>query len=405
MSRAVIPESSYPHPVREKKRAAVLAVRLGGGAAVCSAALAMLAWAGCLPDLTPIPPVEAGIDAGEVLPSSYCGDGIIATLDDGGDAGESCDPADAAVLGCRNCKIECEDKLDEATGHCYFALPTKYVQYGQAVTACRAANAHVVTLGSASEIDRATALAAGTPYWVGLAFDNVVPGFQSASSLEPGFPKESTSGPCEGCFGVGTDGGFIPPQDASSTNANCVVARSASSWVAQECIGTEPLTAICEREPEGVRTTSCIGGFCFNVLSTAGKKTYLLGVDSLSASEANATCRSLDGRLAVLETVEEREQIARELILRYPTDQETTYWIGVSTDDAGTWTWDDGVVVADGGARRSPWGDKQPTTPSVDASTPARAFMRIASIYDVSLAYGDTDPTSRRRYLCERTPK
>ena len=42
---------------------------------------------------------------------------------------------------------------------------------------------------------------------------------------------------------------------------------------------------VCEREPPGLRTQSCIGGFCFNVVKTSGNKTYLLGVDSLTASD------------------------------------------------------------------------------------------------------------------------
>lgn len=373
-------------------------------AAASLVALGVLSWAGCLPDLTPIPPVEAGPETTDPLPLSYCGDGVIATLDDGGDAGESCDPGDATVVGCRSCRIECEadGTLDEATGHCYFPLATKYAKYGEAAAACRAANAHLVTFRGSSEVEIATSLAKGLPYWVGLIFDNEVPGFRSATTFEPGFPRESTSGPCEGCFAVGIDGGALPPEGDAAAGA-CVVARSPTSWLTHECIAsTELLTTICEREPEGLRTTSCIGGFCFNVLRTAGKKTYLLGVDTLTASEANATCKSLDGRLAVLESAEEREQIARELVLRYPTDQETTYWLGLTSTGA-SWQWDDGEPATDASVRRLPWGDKQPAI--VDASATARAYMRIANIYDVSLAYGDDDATMRRRYLCERTPK
>lgn len=411
MSRAVIPESSYPHPVREKKRAAAAAVRLGGVAAACAFGLALLGWAGCLPELTPIPPVEAGTEAGEVLPSSYCGDGIIATLDDGGDAGESCDPGDASVLGCRNCQTECEGTPDPTTGHCYFVLPAQAATYNTALSACRAANAHVVTLGTSEEIAFvAEKVAAGRAHWVGLNVENIFQAYKSASDLEPGFPSVPTTGPCEGCFALSGEGGIIAPE---ADGGFCVASRpteAGTSWSALGCSGAAQLTTICEREPEGMRTTSCIGGFCFNLVATAGKKTYLLGVDTLTAAEANETCRSLDdvdaggrSRLAVFETIAEREAIAREIILRYPTDQETTYWIGVSTDDAGTWAWDDGLAVADAGTRRPPWGDKQPV--SIDAGAPARAFMRIASIYDVSLAYADSDATSRRRYLCERTPK
>lgn len=392
MSRAVIPESSYPHRVREKKHRAAMA------AAASFVVLFVLVWVGCLPDLTPFPRSEAGVEGGTIAPQNVCGDGIIATLDDGGDAGESCDPADATVKGCRSCQIDCSEdggSLDSA-GRCYFALG-QFTNYNDAKRACQNERAHLVTLSTPEEVMRVAMVAGGQPYWVGLSFVAALQGFQSSSESEPGFSSAGTSGPCEGCFGV-TDGG--PISSEVDAGPECVVARKDTVWRGIRCNGSEPLVTICEREPEGLRTTSCFGGFCLNIIKTAGAKTYLLGVGSASAAEADATCKSIAGRLAVFDSVEEREQIAREIVLRYPTDQETTYWIGLANDGA-SWAWDDGVA-ADASARRLPWGDKQPAV--FEAGTPARAYLRIASVYDVGLAYADDNVVIGRRYICERKP-
>ena len=51
----------------------------------------------CLPDLRDLPVV---VPSEAAAPISGCGDGIIATNDDGSDAGESCDPGGNTVIGC-----------------------------------------------------------------------------------------------------------------------------------------------------------------------------------------------------------------------------------------------------------------------------------------------------------------
>jgi hypothetical protein len=93
----------------------------------------------CLPDLADISPTDAGFDGEKIAPFVGCGDGVIATLDDGGDSGESCDPGkpndvDAQAPGCSACQITCEGVLDPATGHCYFAAGA--FDYKGAVGAC-----------------------------------------------------------------------------------------------------------------------------------------------------------------------------------------------------------------------------------------------------------------------------
>jgi len=112
--------------------------------------------AACLPDLAPIS-TEPTSGEGST-PFVGCGDGVIATLDDGGDAGESCDPGkpndlDAQSPGCRSCQIVCEDGgvIDPRTGHCYFAAAASD-SYQAAITSCKARGAHVVTFASKGEV-------------------------------------------------------------------------------------------------------------------------------------------------------------------------------------------------------------------------------------------------------------
>lgn len=433
-SAAVIRKSSYPLRVRETKRALSLGglrpprppERLGPLRASRSASLALLLLglsgavalaAACLPDLAPLPAEDAGPDAGPP-PGPYCGDGIIATLDDGGDAGESCDPGDASVRGCSECQVTCNESdsvLDPATGHCYFVFDKDAggdFKLDDAKRKCTSDGAHVVTLSSVAEAELVDKLAAGAPYWIGLSYEPTVSAYATAVR-EPGFPDPSgtsPTGPCEGCFGVGAGEGGVVQDDPDASVRGCIVSRSDAGFRARQCSTSAAFRTICEREPAGLRTTSCIGGFCFNVVKTSGKKNYVLGVDAITASFANQVCRSLDngtGRLAVLATAEEREEIAREILRRYEDDPEDqTYWIGLSSvgpdGGPGVWTWDDGVVASPAGAYRSPWGDREPTT----VASGARAYLTIASakstIYDTQLAHADANDTKARRYICER---
>jgi hypothetical protein len=387
-------------------RALAILVVLGG------AASAIVAAGACLPNLAEFPADDASLET-SVAPFQGCGDGIIATLDDGGDAGESCDPgADAQVPGCRACQITCEGKLDLKSGHCYFAAGAD-TSYVAARTRCKAERAHVVTLASNDEVRLLEEVSADeSGYWVGLSRKESdlsgAYGPPTERLEEPGFAYPNATvaaaqGPCAGCFGVGADpdAGTFPLADVdasdTTTDTSCVASRG-GSWFRVPCTGAISRRTICEREPAGVRGQTCGNdGICLTVPQTAGVKTYLVAVSPVDPETADTTCRFLDGgSLVIFDSREEREQLAHEIVARFP-DYEQPLWIGLHAD-GGAWTWDDGVAASASGARPLPWGNAQP------AGVPnARAFMRVgANAYDTQLAYADDGGGSSRLFICQR---
>ena len=284
--------------------------------------------------------------------ASTCGDGVIDLLEDGGDGGESCDPGEAGAAGCEFCRFTCSGGIDDA-GHCYFfADPTK--TYNDAIIACRGAAGHVVTLASVREAAFVSALAQdASAHWVGLIFDNALNGYASPSgSGEPGWPNEGQS--CRGCYVLGADdaGGFPlgTGADASANNA-CLVSEDGGS-TRVECSGEQLRTTLCEREPIGQRIYPCGGLLCTTVLPTETTKRYVVWPSAMGADQARSLCEgSYDGgSLVILDTPEEREQLARELRQRLPLPAEV--WIGLSQVDGG-WVWTMGRTDRYRGAKAS----------------------------------------------------
>ena len=369
---------------------------------------ALAAAVACLPDLAAIAAEDAPFEAG-APPFRGCGDGIIETLDDGGDAGESCDPgSDASVPGCERCRITCEGALDPVSHHCYF-LADAATSYGQAATNC-GQRAHVVTFASDDEVALVNRVAVDPAgYWIGLARSPLVLGaYQANRTEEPGFPYlpllatgPSGAGPCPGCFGIGADpeAGVFPlaDVDASETLADtaCVASRG-GTWFRVPCNSGPVRSTVCEREPPGARAQDCIGGFCFSLPQTHGQKTYLVAVSAADPDTAALTCGGLDGgSLVVLATSQEREQLAHEIVLRYP-NETPELWIGL-VDDGGVWSWEDGVAADAATGRPLPWGNAQPK-----AGAGARAFVRVGvGAYDTQLAHAD-DAKTPRLYVCQR---
>jgi hypothetical protein len=393
-----------------RTRASLVVVALAALAALAAFAAA----AACLPDLAAIAADDAAVEATIATRFQGCGDGIIATLDDGGDAGESCDPGttDAQVPGCTSdCRIECNSgvdgggTIDPRTGHCYFAAgvdPT----FKAADARCQLAGgrAHVVTIVSQEEADLVSKLAIATAptYWVGLVRSNTLNAYTTNHEEEPGFPlPPAGTGPCSGCFGIGADGGVFPSAvDAGTTDC---IASSVGAWQQVACSPADAgpsagRTTICEREPSGVRAQDCIGGFCFTLASTAGTKRYLVAVAATDPDNAAQVCAGLDrGSLVVLGSREEREQLAHEIRARYPDEVDQQLWIGLA-EDGGAWTWDDGHPATDDGGYPLPWGNAQPVT-----VTGARAYMHLATtVYDTQLAIADDGTKPPRLYVCQR---
>ena len=367
---------------------------------------ALLAAGACLPDLAALGPDDASFQT-STAPFQGCGDGVIATLDDGGDSGESCDPgSDAAVPGCRACQITCEGTLDPRTAHCYFAAGAD-TSYVAAKARCKAERAHVVTLANATEaklLEQISADEAG--YWVGLSRSTDLGGAYGPPIEEPGFPYPGASataaqGPCPGCFGIGDDAGTFPLADVdasdTTTDTSCLASRS-GTWFRVPCSAAVTRPTICEREPAGVRSQPCGNdGICFTVRQTAGKKSYLLSVSPADPDTADTTCRFLDGgSLVVFESREEREQLAHEIYARNSFSAQGV-WIGLHAE-GGTWIWDDGVVAEANAGRPLPWGNAEPTSASE-----GRALVTVGDLtaYDTQLAHAD-DSGAARFFICQR---
>lgn len=377
---------------------------------VGASAAVLAALGACLPTLAPIGAADAAADA-EITLFSGCGDGFIETLDDGGDAGESCDPGDASVIGCESCRFVCSGAIDEV-GHCYFVVEDT-TDFGVASTACAVENAHVVTLASQREAAFVSALVDGGAHWVGLSRASDLKGEPYAASevQEPGWPRSIEK--CSGCFAVGADAatnafGLHPDaRDAAASDLNCVVAED-GRWLATTCSGP-PKKTICEREPVGQRQFFCGGAYCTNIAATAGRKRYVISIDEATAEEAAEECRlryaSENGKLVVFETREEREQLVREILTRFSPTAQTpfTFWIGLSAPtDGGPWAWDDGVVDGTTApARPFEWGASEPAT-----SSGSRAFIYVTARarVDQQLAYADDAGTTKRGYVCQRSP-
>ena len=346
--------------------------------ALLVAPIALVLAAACLPDLTALRGApDAGEDASAV--TGGCGDGFI---DD--DAGESCDPRDLAATTCTNCVVQCPGTIDPASRHCYYVARTD-ATYTDAKAACTASGGHVVTIGSDHEADFVDRLSASSPYWVGVSYQAGLGGYGAEVTTEPGFLADAG---CPGCY--------VPALTASDGGTECVVS-SAGGWRLSSCSATA--TTVCEREPVGLRSFYCQGPYCATVTFTLGTKRYLLYRENgaRTASEAAAECAGFDGgRLAVFGSREEREQIVDEVLRLRERSLEPasfTAWIGIASD-GGTWTWDDGTPVDDGG-RPSPWGAARP-----DASA-QRAFIRVGpAFFDSQLAQTGDDVA--RPFICER---
>ena len=242
-------------------------------------------------------------------------------------------------------------------------------------------------------------------YWVGLVRSNDLGAYTSNHFEEPGFPIPPANGSCSGCFGVGADAGVFPSEVVEAGAPTDCIASSDGGWVQVPCIPADAgapttRTTICEREPVGVRAEDCIGGFCFTLASTAGKKRYLVAVGMTDPDTAAQSCAGFDGgSLVILESREEREQLAHEIRAHYSDLSTQKVWIGL-TEDGGAWIWDDGPVATDDAGRALPWGNAQPVN-----IAGARAYLKVATTttdYDTQLAYADDGTKAPHIYVCQR---
>jgi hypothetical protein len=376
-------------------------VRVGGKASGWIVRLAAVAaMAACLPDLDPLPP--------EPPPPTVppCGDGVL-----GPD--EECDPGDKPVKGCVDCKIVCEGKKDDRTGHCYFAAQPQPRDPGfiPAFQACSAADAHIVTIASDEELSIVESLVPpDSRYWIGLTFPSTTSAYTTGAAvvslgLETGWPVPPCRGPCTGCYGFGLpgggivlpDGGVQPPRpdagpgDCQAPDLQCVIANTSQRhWQQAGCLDPGiPVMTVCEREPPGTAIQNCGSIPCFTL--RGGDKLYSIHTEQV----ADAVCES-GARLLHLGSEDERVDLVRALseIQTISFDDSPTFSIGLSWKNTA-WVWDDGSPLD---PTLHVWGDRQP---AVDAA--GRAYLRLSREYDSGLVYADTSPGSRG-FLCERKP-
>jgi hypothetical protein len=361
----------------------------------------------CLPDLGPRAQAQALPDASPLVPlKRRCGDGVI-QLDQ--DYAEECDVGDAgpdAAFGCRpdTCTLACEGVVDARTKHCYFTLPGP-MPYEAARQACIDRGAHVLTVGSAQEL---ALLQQHGPFresniWLGLkqATSLEVPGYLAARGDEPGWPLVPLSSRCEGCFAATADASVaFAPFEVDAGPSLCVVTRlgEGTEYRSASCNARE-IVALCEREPPGQSAEPCFGGVCLRVPETRAAKRYLLVREALPGTQARQSCLGLGGRLAVLSSPREREQVARALsdALLTRDRPKVAVWIGLGKIGE-EWRWDNDAAVT---PEASPWGNDAPETN--DAGAPNTfGYMVLADtrVYDAQLAHAD-DGNTPRPYLCE----
>jgi len=369
-------------------------------AVACAVAVGVVAALACIPDL-PVSGVELGVDAADAgareAAPARCGDGVIQLAD-----GEECDPGvvdDAGAGGCSaDCKVLCEGGLAWSRNHhCYYEAPPAAGSLGTARVQC--SGTHVVTFASEEELDAVVAtLDAGT-FWVGLeqAFNR----YDTLGQLEPGW-----SPACSGCFAHTGD----PTAPLPGPDAGCVVGSSdlSQDWQQENCtgnVGVDRPHVLCEHEPVGRLSAFCDGGICFDLVWTYGIKRYLYVSATASADDADSRCRAIGGKLVVLQSRDEREQLWNELG-RLPAGIKapSAIWIGLALRDGGSpglasgWIWDDD---ASADAYPSPWGEREPRQ-----SNSRRAYLLNftgpPTILDQTLARDLLDVNLS--YVCELPP-
>jgi hypothetical protein len=322
----------------------------------------------CIPDLPSIQQTDAGQMDASV---SLCGDGIVELS-----AGEQCDPGpgagDAGVGGCSaSCQMECLSGAPSwsVNHHCYDLVGS------QGAGSLRAANgvcpgaSHVVTFASEEEFQHVLPLLNGQgAFWVGISTSSSSSSPYAEAPFEPGW----TLG-CPGCYAhtltPDADLPSFPGADIDGGTLDCFAALSDStqSWQRYPCRGLsrQLLDVICELEPVGRQSKPCPAGICIDLVKTQGVKSYVYQENRSTPDGASRACVALGGRLVVLQSRDEREQLWRELYRL--TVPPSAVWIGLSQvspgsyqDPEGSWAWDDHTPADGPGAYPAEWAVGEP---------------------------------------------
>ncbi len=356
----------------------------------------------CLPDLEVIPPIAP--------PPPTCGDGIVDL-----DRGEQCDPGDAGPKGANGCTsgclVDCDGGfIDPKTAHCYYwATSATSKDFAEHFCGGPPNGGHLVTFTSPEELAFVVAQAQGPK--VRNAPDAAI-GYAAWSALRLAGPLNDDSGmtpsyindgelgwgrDCTGCWARidDPDATVFPPRfDGGSTGECASWNRSTKPpWYTSVCdLAQAVRPVLCEREPVGDFTRLCPDGTCISLGFTSGKKSYVVVRTPTAPDVAQSNCQKLNGRLVVLATREEREELFAAIEGLGVIDT----WIGLSRDSATSpWKWEDGSDLS---KYPLPWGDLEPR-----ATDFARAYVTIdRARYDTRAAHAIDDSTAMRAYICER---
>jgi hypothetical protein len=301
-----------------------------------------------------------------------------------------------------------------SNNHCYELSSNSATFDSQAQTRCSDLGGHVVTFASEEEFGAVAgwmqAVDAGA-LWVGLSLVQTQAERQyiSVAPYEPGWAPD-----CSGCYVHAADPSVALPRvlDTSDDGGpppaqSCIVASSDTArypnWFQSVCVAAPNVHTLCEREPVGAQWSQCDGGtslVCIDLVVTHTTKRYEMQMKPATADGALQGCQALGGRLVVLESRDEREQIWRQISLL--PDPPPKFWIGLSqvTDaDGGTaaWAWDDGTKADAPDAYPSPWARLEPNV----GMSASRAYLGFfESQPDNTLARSDESVTPLP-FVCE----
>jgi hypothetical protein len=267
---------------------------------------------------------------------------------------------------------------DPSTGHCYYE-PGPTTDEGNSVAVCESAGGHVVRFVSDKELTLISDWAAEAPFWVGISLQASKSGwYPNEVTVEPGWDRD-----CAGCF---AGGGAIEQGDAAADIGTCVTAGALAdggggTWsesVCRQTVAVAPFHrwTVCEREPVGTRTRACGANLCLTVAATQGVKRYVIVPTRMEANDAVIACAGQGGRLVILGSAEEREQLGYEvgLQLQRALPAAADLWIGLSTNlEDGGWGWDLPPGMS------PPWGNAQPFQPG----PASRAYVLVEPQQDL----------------------
>jgi hypothetical protein len=317
--------------------------------------------------------------------------------------------------------MQCSDGgfLWSRNNHCYELAGTStslYIGADRHVCFPLPGTPHVVTFASEDEFRAVAPTVDAGWFWVGLLETMNNNDYISEAQWEPGWVAQ-----CPGCYLHTTDlTAGLPKSNVGGTGGDYCVQGSSDvkqpAWQMLPCSGLNPaLPVVCEREPVGSQSRECDAGTCIDLVWTLGTKSYVYVAAPLPANRAESTCRGLGGRLVVLRSRDEREQLWKELGKQMPVPPSV--WIGLSETSGGAgadggfgdasaadaagasvWVWDDDASVD---AYVSPWGYDQPRT---TANRSQRAYLmneQPAASDDTTARNEGPVPEAGLSYVCE----